>query len=179
MIGNDVVDITQSRKESNWQRIGFITKIFTADEQLLIENAVNPEIMVWLLWSMKEAAYKIYNRQTKIRAFIPKKLECSILWQNSNESMGQVSCFGTFYQTKTSLFQDFIHTIAVSSLHDLNHIIEIENKNITKDRHGIPHLFIGVIYQDVSVSHHGRFEEVVTLNHNNFPKTTNTKPISL
>ena len=88
MIGNDVIDIIQSRYESNWQRKGFLQKIFTTDEQLLINKALNTEIIVWVLWSMKEAAYKIYNRQTKTRAYIPQKLVCSLNSQNGKYILG-------------------------------------------------------------------------------------------
>jgi phosphopantetheinyl transferase (holo-ACP synthase) len=74
MIGNDIVDLALARKESNWQRKGFLDKIFTKKEQLQIVTAQNPETMVWNLWSRKEAVYKIYNRETGIRAFIPLEL---------------------------------------------------------------------------------------------------------
>jgi len=57
MIGNDIVDLELALKESNWKRKGFLNKIFTNEEQLLISSAINPEIMVWNLWSRKEAAY--------------------------------------------------------------------------------------------------------------------------
>lgn len=164
MIGNDVVDIIQSRKEGNWQREGFIQKIFTHKEKLLITQATEPEIMVWLLWSMKEAAYKIYNRQTKIREYIPKKLQCTLLSQNHDYILGQVLCLENIYYTKTILNKDEIYTIAVSNLHDFDQVVEIEKKDITKDKHGIPYLKSD-IFQDVSVSNHGRFEKVVTLNY--------------
>ena len=36
MIGNDVVDLELAKKESNWQRRGFLSKIFTKNEQRLI-----------------------------------------------------------------------------------------------------------------------------------------------
>jgi phosphopantetheinyl transferase (holo-ACP synthase) len=164
MIGNDVIDILQSRKESNWQRKGFIDKIFTLDEQLLISNATDPEIMVWMLWSMKEAAYKVYNRQTKIREFNPKKLVCAIVSQNQNHHFGNVICSGNIYYTQTTLSSENIHTIAVSQLDDLNKVTEIENKDIFKDKNGIPHLTSTEnTIQDVSLSHHGRFEKVVTI----------------
>lgn len=78
MIGNDIIDLVQSRKESNWRRRGFVSKLFDEQEQLLIVNSPDPEIVVWLLWSMKEAAYKIWNRQTGIRKYIPLKLRCSV-----------------------------------------------------------------------------------------------------
>ena len=166
MIGNDVVDIIQSRQESNWQRKGFLQKIFTTQEQLLILNASDPEIMVWLLWSMKEAAYKIYNRQTKIREYIPKKLVCKIISQHDNAVFGQVICCENTYFTKTTLSKDIIHSIATHTLRDLNNVTEIERKEIYKDDNGIPHLLNSTLnkFQDVSISHHGRFEKVVTVN---------------
>jgi phosphopantetheinyl transferase (holo-ACP synthase) len=165
MIGNDVIDILQSRKESNWMRKGFIEKIFTLDEQLLIANAANPEIMVWILWSMKEAAYKVYNRQTKIREYIPKKLACSITSQNHNGITGSVICSGKTFHTNSILSQDYIHTMAVSHFDDLNKVIEIEKEVISKDQNGLPYLSnpLQNTIQDVSVSHHGRFEKVVTI----------------
>ncbi|WP_264537852.1 4'-phosphopantetheinyl transferase superfamily protein [Flavobacterium sp. N1736] len=165
MIGNDVIDILQSRHESNWQRKGFIEKLFTIDEQLLITNSAEPEMMVWTLWSMKEAAYKVHNRQTKIREYIPKKLVCNITSQFSNSISGQVICGENVYFTKTVISKETIHTIAVCSLSDLQHVIEIENKGIIKDKNGIPYLsnMVSNTFQDVSVSHHGRFEKVVTL----------------
>ncbi|MBS7231641.1 4-phosphopantetheinyl transferase family protein [Flavobacterium psychroterrae] len=165
MIGNDVIDIIQSRKESNWQRKGYLQKIFTSQEQLLISNAPDPEIMVWLLWSMKEAAYKIYNRQTKIRAYIPQKLICSIISLNHDYSSGTVNCAENSYYTKTFIAPETLHTIAVQSLDSLNNVVEIENKNIIKDISGIPYLTSSLsnTFQDVSISHHGKFEKVVTI----------------
>jgi phosphopantetheinyl transferase (holo-ACP synthase) len=165
MIGNDVIDIAQSRHESNWQRKGFIQKLFTTNEQLLIAHSPEPEIMVWALWSMKEAAYKIYNRQTKIREYSPQKLVCSIISQYENCILGQVICCGYVYHTKTMVSKDSIHSIAVVNLHDLNKVIEIERKEIFKDNNGIPYLHdtVSNTFTDVSLSHHGRFEKVVTL----------------
>jgi phosphopantetheinyl transferase (holo-ACP synthase) len=165
MIGNDVIDIVLSRKESNWQRRGFIEKIYTLDEQLLIANSEDPEVMVWILWSMKEAAYKVYNRQTKVREYIPQKLVCTIALQNRNTGMGNVICCGKTYYTKTIVSQDQIHTVAVIHFEDLNKVIEIEKKAVSKDRNGLPYLSNSLLntIQDVSVSHHGRFQKVVAI----------------
>jgi len=164
VIGNDIVDLMQSRLESNWQRKGFLEKVFTADEQLLIANDREPEIMVWLLWSMKEAAYKIYNRQTKIREFIPKKLVCTILSKDRFHASGRVACLENTYHTETAITKDSIHTIAVSNIANLVDIIEIENKGIRKDGNGLPYFPTkNNIIQNVSISHHGRFEKVVAI----------------
>ena len=165
MIGNDVIDIKQSRQESNWQRNGFLEKLFTDKEKFLISNASDSEIMVWILWSMKEAGYKIYNRQTKIRAYIPKKLSCTIVSQDDNYFYGKVNCLENIYYTKTIVCKEKIHTTAATSLEDLNNIREIEKNGIFKDNNGIPYLqhSLSAIPQDVSISNHGRFEKVVIL----------------
>lgn len=165
MIGNDVIDLEQSRSESNWQRRGFIEKLFTDAEQQLIKDYYDPEIMVWLLWSMKEAAYKIYNRETKIREFIPKKLSCTIITLDTVNADGFVICNGNKYYTKTQINSEKIHTIAASISEDLNNIIEIEKKEIVKTENGIPYLYIPHenTFKDVSISNHGRFEKIVTI----------------
>ena len=165
MIGNDIIDIIQSRRESNWQRKGFVQKIFTTQEQQLISNAQNPETTIWMLWSMKEAAYKIYNRKTKLRRYIPQQFVCTISSQNQDCILGKVNCEENVYYTKTILTQESINTIAVNSVSDFKNVIEIENKNIIKDKNGVPYLInsLSNTIQDVSISHHGRFEKVVTI----------------
>ncbi|TCN53043.1 4-phosphopantetheinyl transferase family protein [Flavobacterium circumlabens] len=165
MIGNDVIDLIQTRQESNWQRKGFLEKLFTAEEQSLIAQQLNPERMVWVFWSMKEAAYKIYNRQTRIRAYMPLKLVCSLDSESSDCISGKVSCCGNLYFTQTIFTPDCLHTIAVTTPHQWSTVTEIEKKNIEKDEYGIPFLFspLSPNGQAVSISHHGRFEKVVCL----------------
>jgi len=166
MIGNDVVDLAQSRVESNWQRKGFIEKLFTADEQQLIKDCTDPETMVWLLWSMKEAAYKIYNRQSKIREFIPKKLCCSLDSVNNNFTTGKVICNENVYYTQSIISLESIHTIAADNIENINNVIEVENQEIIKDQNGIPYLKTANSLQDISISHHGRFEKRVIIKTN-------------
>lgn len=161
MIGNDIVDLALARKESNWQRPRFLDKIFTSYEQQLILEAENPEIMVWNLWSRKEAAYKIYNRETGIRAFIPRQLECIY----EDEARGLVICKKNIYHTQTTIINDEIHTIAVVQKVFFNQIQPIRPiKNIQKIN-GIPFLVdrSGIILRPVSISHHGRYSAYITI----------------
>lgn len=111
MLGNDIVDLDLAKIQSNWRRKNYLDKIFTAEEQLLISLAKNPDKMVWLLWSMKESAYKIYNRKTGIRNFAPKSLNCSI-YSNTNPIKGTVSIDNDTYFTKSNVESRYIHTIA-------------------------------------------------------------------
>src|SRR6478752_7065639 len=154
MIGNDIVDLLLAKTQSNWQRKGFLDKIFTKNEQQLISQAPNPEIMVWDLWSRKEAAYKIYNRQTQIRAFIPLQLQCSGL----NDPIGKVVCDKQIYFTKTQITNHYIHTVAVSNIADFDRISILDNKTEIKKLNGLP--FFGPDNQIVSLSHHGNFQKI-------------------
>ena len=108
MIGNDIVDLNVASIESNWQRKGFLSKIFTADEQELILNVKDSFKMVWLLWSMKESAYKVYEQQYGKRFFAPKKIQCELI----TESRGTVLINEEVYSTKSTINNDYISTIA-------------------------------------------------------------------
>jgi hypothetical protein len=161
MIGNDIVDIVQSRKESNWRRKGFISKLFTIEEQLLIAEHSDPEIMVWRLWTMKEAAYKIYNRETSLRAFKPKQLICSI----HGRLDGIVNCDERFYFTKTAIDDNSIYSLAVTNTSYFGSIKELHNVDIVKDEHGLPYIVdeISSKLSPVSVTHHGKYLRTVQL----------------
>ncbi len=163
MIGNDIIDLALAKKESNWKRKGFLNKIFTQKEQLQITSSNNPEIMVWNLWSRKEAAYKIYNRQTQRRVYIPLQLQCHDLVIANNSIIGKVICNGYIYYTKTIICSTFIHSIAVLNQYDFNKIRYLNDLTNIEKQNGIPS------YNDqqknilpVSISHHGKFEKMVT-----------------
>ncbi|UPT70919.1 MAG: 4'-phosphopantetheinyl transferase superfamily protein [Flavobacterium sp. JAD_PAG50586_2] len=164
MIGNDIVDLALARKESNWQRKGFQDKIFTPKEQLLISNSDNPEIMIWNLWSRKEAAYKIYNRQTHLRAFIPKQLECFDIKTANGIIYGKVICYDEVYFTKTIITSDYIETAAVINADDFDRIKVIKPSSDIIKNNGIPNYFDPEtkIYKPISKSHHGRFERIIS-----------------
>jgi phosphopantetheinyl transferase (holo-ACP synthase) len=161
MIGNDIVDLALAKKESNWQRNRFLDKIFTQNEQLLITNAKNPEIMVWNLWSRKEAAYKIYNRETGIRGYFPLQLECSYESQNS----GLVSIKQNIYLTKTVISDNYIYTIAVKKKEDFDCIIKLKPLDSIIKTNGVPSIIDDktTLEKPASISHHGQFWEGITL----------------
>jgi phosphopantetheinyl transferase (holo-ACP synthase) len=161
MIGNDIVDLALAKKESNWQRNRFLDKIFTKNEQQMILNDANPEIMVWNLWSRKEAAYKIYNRETGFRGYFPLQLDCSF----ENATLGTVSIKKRIYFTQSKIENDSIYTIAVA---EKKHFDKIENINLAIEIikiNGIPFIIDSAskIKKPVSITHHGRFWKGITL----------------
>ncbi|MFN7099605.1 MAG: 4'-phosphopantetheinyl transferase superfamily protein [Flavobacterium sp.] len=161
MIGNDVIDLTAANLESNWQRPGFLNKICTQQEQVVIESSKDPNQILWRLWSMKEAAYKIWNRETGIRIYNPKQFECSF-----DESVfGKVQYKNSTYYTQTNCEQDKIHTIAVTDFTLFTSVVAVaRNQNIIKKGifPYIKDLKMGLDIP-VSVSHHGKYWEAVML----------------
>lgn len=182
MVGNDIVDLEEAKKTSNWQRPRFLNKLFTSKEQLLICNSKNAFLMVWRLWSMKESAYKLYTQLYPSRFYNPKGFECFI--DNGN---GMVRFKGFECHTKTQItskyilsearlmdakitskvikFKDDTNSKTKSELirHDLLSKFSKENQlsladlKIKKSEFGIPTVHFNSETIQLTISHHGRF----------------------
>jgi phosphopantetheinyl transferase (holo-ACP synthase) len=161
MIGNDIVDLAKAKKDSNCKRAGFLDKLFTKKEQELIVSDVNPELIVWNLWSRKEAAYKIYNRITGIRAFIPLQLSCDFF----DEINGIVKCNEFIFYTKTTLTGDQIHTVAVIEMDLFAKIKSLRAADQIIKIGGLPYYYNSLTNENIpaSISHHGRYQASITL----------------
>lgn len=161
MIGNDIIDLALARTQSNWKRKNFLDKLFTQEEQVLVANANNPEVMVWNLWSRKEAAYKIYNRETGIRGYFPKQLVCFY----ESEISGTVCYNERVYYTKSTVTKDFIYTIATIETQFFNQIEKINLDDKIHKTNGIPSIIDTqtALSKPVSITHHGRFWEGITI----------------
>jgi phosphopantetheinyl transferase (holo-ACP synthase) len=161
MIGNDIVDLDLAQIQSNWKRKGFLDKIFTLNEQKLIFEAAIPDIMVWNLWSRKEAGYKIYNRQMGIRGFFPLRIECHY----KDENFGTVSIDDFLYYTKTEITNACIYSIAIMKNINFEDIKVLLTLNGIKKEKGIPFRINQVdnTIIPVSITHHGSFERIISL----------------
>lgn len=126
MIGNDVIDISATRQESNWKRKGFLQKLFTEKEFQFILEGNDPEFLVWLIWSAKESAYKIIHRRHQKMFFSPKKFEfLEDHFSNQNGIAGRIKFEESFFDFKSKIEGDCIHTIAILSGHSINNVSEI------------------------------------------------------
>ena len=112
MMGNDIVDLACAKQESNWQRRGFLDKVFTTHEQHLVHTASNPDLVVWLLWSLKESAYKLSVRRTQHRVFAPQKIACFLHETIQGTQTGRVVYEGLAYETKSIITTEYIATVA-------------------------------------------------------------------
>jgi phosphopantetheinyl transferase (holo-ACP synthase) len=149
-MGNDLVDLQVAAVESNWRRRGYLAKVFTAAEQYLIGSSERPSEILWVLWSMKEAAYKIHSRKTGIRSFAPTALACSGLRFAGESASGAVHIDQAVYHTRTEVTADYIHSIAAGAPETLPLIkAEIYDWSATK--------FDYRARNPGCVSHHGRY----------------------
>jgi len=112
VIGNDIIDLTFAKKGSNWKRPRFIEKIFTCQEQKYIKESQQTDKMVWLLWSMKESAYKLHVQLFKKRFFAPKRFACSIVELDKYEVTGKVVCGNFQCYTKSEVSDEFVYTFS-------------------------------------------------------------------
>lgn len=149
MIGNDIVDLRQAMLESNWRRKGYLDKLFSTREQNWILEAEDQTQMVWLLWSMKESAYKIHSRRKNWRAFAPLKLICQTLEIKGELVKGSVQCENITFFTQSMLSQDFIHTVATEQYPLPVIKVRISSYNLMDPSYRNTN--------PATVSHHGRY----------------------
>ena len=159
MIGNDIVDLALAKKESNWKRKGYLDKIFTVSEQLLIQKSTNQELAIWNLWSRKEAVYKIILQKGGKRGYYPIKTECLDL----NLDNGIVQFGNQIFYTKTIATEEWIYSLAVEYENDFQNIKTLENSYLLFKVDGIPFISINNEVKNASKTHHGKFERIVYL----------------
>ena len=159
MIGNDIVDLALAKKESNWKRKGYLDKIFTVSEQLLIQKSTNQELAIWNLWSRKEAVYKIILQKGGKRGYYPIKIECLDL----NLENGMIQFENQIFFTKTTVKNESVYSIAVQNVNDFQNIKILDNSHLLFKVDGIPFISINNEVKNASKTHHGKFERIVYL----------------
>lgn len=183
MVGNDIVDL--SLADSNaWKRKRFLDKVLSPSEQLLMLDSEDPCTFFWVLWSMKESAYKLHFRKHLDRALNPARFTCSF----QGDFEGRVEVNKEVYRTTSTVCENYVHTTAIdaisravtksdevsagsfsavrmktiesliqsfSAFADLNS----EQVRFLKDKNDLPFLAYEIdgIFKACSISHHGRF----------------------
>lgn len=176
MIGNDIVDLHLAKTQSNWQRKGFLEKLFTPEEQKVVKNSDNPFLQVWLFWSMKEAAYKCYVQEYQKRFFAPLQFSCKTV----SDADAIVEIKSKKYHIKYLNTEDYVFSIAQeNSYQEMVSNVFLIDRNTTqtqfvneklmtsfpkgvqlkKNDLGIPYLYQNKKRLPVSVSttHHGNY----------------------
>lgn len=69
LIGNDLVDLRTRDASGKSRDARFIGRVFTADEADRIASSPDPDRTLWMLWSGKEAAFKIAKKLREATIF--------------------------------------------------------------------------------------------------------------
>ena len=155
MIGNDVVDLALADQESNWQRKGFLEKLFTVEEQLRIAKAENKQVLIWTMWSQKEAVYKLLRQKGASRGFYPIKIECL--------TYEKVKYQKEEFYTKTTIDGNCLHTLAVTQEADFVFYKSLSKNQALIYENEIPFYVENGNRLNVTKSHHGQFERIYYL----------------
>ena len=200
MVGNDIIDINETRRSSNWERPRFMQKIFTKKEQSIISVSNDPFTTVWHLWSMKESAYKVFIQAGGNRFFNPTKIECSL----DSSKNGQVKIDTITLRTNTSINANFIFSTATINNSDIDTcIFQLTENNskqqsnfihqqvlnnfaknnslnfaellIQKTKTGVPtlHYKNKLLDKSISITHHGKYAAYSILKFKNYWKQQN------
>lgn len=183
MIGNDLVDIKKAKIDSNWRRKAYLQKVYTPKEQTLILDHADPDLIVWILWTMKEAVYKANQRITSLKEYAPTKINCWIERHIGNSVFYGKACYNQRnYCTQTLVFDDYIHSIALYNTDEFENIRKIyigkysgenymeflrknkylvDSETIVKNIYGLPDLNEDGQVRFVSISHHGEYLGII------------------
>ena len=185
MIGNDIVDLKLASIPVASRINRFLEKSFSSREQALILESEDFWRTAWLMWSMKESAYKIYIQQGGEHFFNPVKIEC-FLFSGYN---GTAELNGNNYSTKSIIHEEYIYTTACSDINQryksecfelrqatyehqhrtvqqelikaYSSVSEVVLEDIAmiKNRAGVPRINVDGKVQPcaVSITHHGRY----------------------
>ena len=88
MVGNDVVDLVKFEAEPPADRARFDARVFRPVEREAIQRAMNPSRERWCHWAAKEAAYKLFKKQSPATIFSPVRFEIDLLEEPESWRLG-------------------------------------------------------------------------------------------
>jgi phosphopantetheinyl transferase (holo-ACP synthase) len=74
-LGNDIVNISIERSKFKHLEQKFMHRVFTTNEQLMIQKSTNPIVTTWMIWAGKEAAFKACQKTNLNLIFSHRKFE--------------------------------------------------------------------------------------------------------
>lgn len=167
MLGNDIVDLTEAKTQSNIFRPRYFDKTLTASEQYIVQQSVNPELCFWKIWTCKEAVYKSAQREFGFKSFynpLQFKIECLKEFQakvcyNYNIYNVDIEINNNFIYSFTSNDFKTDYCILSSKFSVLQQISTKFNQPISlnKNENGLPYLKLLSHDKICSITHHGAY----------------------
>jgi len=147
VIGNDIVDLSEAKKTSNWQHPRFLEKLFTEKEQHYINNSEDEFIKIWQLWSMKEAAYKLYTQKKPSRFYAPKAFECFVSISGGKVKYKNFEC-----DVSTQITTNYIVSEAQFIQQKIrSKVLEFKDEDLKKQSQFLKHKLLEQISRDYNI----------------------------
>ena len=173
LIGNDVIDLSlQKRLFREFKSKRLNQKIFSDRELVYIGK--EDHITSLRRWTMKEAAYKAYQRLYHLKPrFNPYLIDTEI----KDKTNGIVKIDNQHFYLKTAINPDYIYSFVVTTeectsvsfdskahlIKKIGHCLNTDNISICKDEYSIPSIYANGQGKLISITHHGDFNFAVFL----------------
>ena len=74
-VGNDIVDLTDPQNKGKSLDQRYVSRILTPAERVRLDQFPDKDVLLWALWSGKEAAFKVLAKRDPALPFIPRAYE--------------------------------------------------------------------------------------------------------
>lgn len=111
MIGNDLIYLPDWYQRSERRQEQFLKRITFPEEETLLP-AWSTAQNTALLWSIKEATYKAWHRESDVRCFQPRSIRLDMLKLGSDLVRSIVDIKGVKYFLFSNIAERHIHTIS-------------------------------------------------------------------
>jgi phosphopantetheinyl transferase (holo-ACP synthase) len=108
MIGNDVVDLADPDADPGRLHPRFDGRVFHPSERALIAASAQPGRTRWILWALKESAYKAARKQEPTTVFSPLRFVVSL-----RDAASAIVCVGgRRFRASISSRPGYVHAVA-------------------------------------------------------------------
>lgn len=168
MIGNDVIDLTyRSKLFRQFKSARLNQKIFTLDELSQID--VDDTLSSLRRWTMKEAAYKAYQRMCQLK---PKFNPCQFHTELIDNTKGSVTIDQYQFYLSSTLNIDYIFSKVDTKAHQttfsftsktnlvnqLTQLFKTKAIYLQKNKHNIPSIHLNYQAKPISLTKHGHYK---------------------
>jgi len=116
LVGNDIIDWSIAKTQHQKLRPRCLEKLFHLDEIDIIHNSDDPLQSFWVLWSIKESAYKAWQRVMQTNpVFNPKAFQIMTFKGHESCASSEVRLNDFLVNTNTEITNNYIYSYCNST----------------------------------------------------------------
>ena len=111
LIGNDIISLKSPENQNSHNNERYLRKVFSEREIQYMHSEVIPNLS-YMLWTCKEAAYKISLKQGIMNGFSPRLFQVELVQEHACGLKLITRYLNKQYYTNTYICPDFVQSIA-------------------------------------------------------------------